>query len=412
MTQNQKIEPKLRFPWFSDDWKTYLLWKIWNFKNWVNKWKEDFWFWIPFVNLMDVFGKTRLNLNNLWLINCNDQEINNYSLKKWDVLFIRSSVKRIWVWKTILIENDLPKVVYSWFLIRFRSDNKIQQEYKRYCFDANSVRKQILALSTSSANTNINQESLNKVKINLPVDDEQKKISSLFNTVDIKISQLKKLKKCRENYKKWIMKKIFNQEIRFKDNNWKYYPDRKLKKLSKVLIEKVDNRWKTPPVTWSWIPLIEVNALNWKSINYQKVSKFVSKSTYESWFRQHIEFWDILFTTVWATAKCSYYQWKKTACIAQNIVGLRFKRDTSEFMYYMLTYKPNNNKLKSIEMIAVQPSIKVSQMVKLQFEMPTEDEMIEIWKFLSWIDKKIEKMEKQIILSQERKKGLLQQMFV
>lgn len=208
------------------------------------------------------------------------------------------------------------------------------------------------------------------------------------------------------------MQKIFSQELRFKDDNGKKFPKWEKKKLGEVLEMVVDNRGKTPPVEKGGIPLLEVNSIGSKDVNYKAVSKFVNQETFKNWFRKYLKPGDVLFSTVGNTALCSYYDGKYKAVIAQNIVGFRFNEQMGLFMYYLLTEENNYKKMKSIEMGAVQPSIKVSQLTELFFEIPRLLEQTKIANFLSAIDEKINQTETQIQQMQEWKTGLLQKMFV
>ena len=93
------------------------------------------------------------------------------------------------------------------------------------------------------------------------------------------------------------------------------------------------------------------------------------------------------------------------------MIGLRFKKEyDSLFMYYMLTEKNNNRYIKSIQMEAVQPSIKVSQFVKLKFYIPELKVQKKISKVLSLIDDKIETFEKKVTYYNIIKKALMQKL--
>lgn len=110
------------------DWEMKELGEIGTFKNGINKSSEDFGFGFPFVNLLDVFGKSSISENESFgLINSNEIERKLYDLKKGDVLFIRSSVKPSGVGLTCVIENNLPDIVFSGFIIRYRDNNYLSE---------------------------------------------------------------------------------------------------------------------------------------------------------------------------------------------------------------------------------------------------------------------------------------------
>ena len=254
---------------------------------------------------------------------------------------------------------------------------------------------------------------ISSYKVKYPSKPEQQKIAAFLTAVDNKIEQLSKKQELLGEYKKGLMQQIFSQAIRFKADDGSEFPDWEEKKLGGMIDIVVDNRGKTPPVVKERnIPLIEVNAIGSKSIDYKKVSKFVTPETFKNWFRKYLNNGDILFSTVGQTAVCSIYFDSVKAAIAQNIVGLRFSSEDFKFMYYLLTERKNNHKFKRIEMGAVQPSVKVSQMIHIDFKIPSFPEQQKIANFLSSIDNKIEQVGKQLRESKQFKKALLQQMFV
>lgn len=250
------------------------------------------------------------------------------------------------------------------------------------------------------------------VKLNFPRKEEQEKIASFFSLIDDKISLQSDKVEALKDYKKGMMQKIFSRELRFKDDDGRDYPEWENIELKEVIELTIDNRGKTPPLSQNGIPLLEVNSLGGIYPDFTKINKFVDKETYNGWFRTHIQQGDLLFTTVGATGLVSLSDSTKS-CIAQNIVGFRFKESCSpEFMYNLFNYRETIKRIKSIEMGAVQPSIKVTQLIKLKFLIPSIEEQIKIGHTLSSIDLKIEKEQEKLNSLNEYKRGLLQQMFV
>lgn len=192
------------------EWEVKKLGEIGEFKNGINKSSEDFGFGFPFINLMNVFGKATISNLKLDLVNANEKELKLYELKKGDVLFIRSSVKKSGVGETSLVMEDLVDTVFSGFLIRFR-DTKIRLDlgFKKFCFAERKFRENLIALSTTSANTNINQESLNELEISIPCLAEQTKIANFLSAIDEKIEYCGDQIGKTEQYKKGLLQEMF-----------------------------------------------------------------------------------------------------------------------------------------------------------------------------------------------------------
>ena len=113
-------------------------------------------------------------------------------------------------------------------------------------------------------------------------------------------------------------------------------------KLKKIVEKVIDNRGKTPPLVDNGYELLEVNAVNESSRtpDYQKVRKFVSKDTYENWFRTgNITYNDILIPTVGTIGGCCISK-QERGSIAQNLIALRINKqiaDPDYIFYYFRT---------------------------------------------------------------------------
>ncbi|CAM3084549.1 restriction endonuclease subunit S [Flavobacterium frigoris] len=313
------------------------------------------------------------------------------------------------------IENDYPNLFVPdrlWMTTIDKNNNNAKMLSIILSSEKTMGKISNIATGTSGSMKNISKPNFLNLVIAMPKLPEQTKITTFLTAVDEKLTSLNQKKTLLEQYKKGVMQQIFSQELRFKDDNGNDFADWEEKKLGDLLSLVIDNRGKTPPVQSEGIPLLEVNSLGSKEVKYNVVSKYVNESTFKNWFRKYLETGDVLFSTVGNTALCSYYSAKYESVIAQNIIGLRFSNDLGLFMYYLLTEQNNYFKFKQIEMGAVQPSIKVSQMTELYFSLPCLPEQTKIANFLSAIDVKINHWQEQIDQTTIWKKGLLQQMFV
>jgi type I restriction enzyme S subunit len=206
-----------------ENWNAYVLSELGEFKNGINKDKSSFGFGVPFVNLMDVFGKSSIKNSSFSLVDATEKEQEIYNLQAGDILFVRSSVKPEGVGQTCVVVESLASTVYSGFLIRFRPDSKlINWQYATHCFDGSRFRQRLLVHSTVAANTNINQESLKQLAIQLPPLPEQKAIAALLSTWDEAIEKTERLIQAKEKRFKWLLRELISEPRNTQKNTeWK-----------------------------------------------------------------------------------------------------------------------------------------------------------------------------------------------
>jgi len=213
----QLLSGKKRLKGFKGEWEEVRLGDLGDFKNGINKSKKDFGIGNPFVNLMDIFGKPVTRMQKFGLVKVSEDEIENFNLIKGDILFVRSSVKPEGVGLTTLIEEDLPKTVYSGFIIRFREfENVLSHEFKKHCFYNPDFRKSLIIRSSVSANANINQDNLKKLKIKLPNIKEQKVLADILNQADLEIQKTKNYLTQLQEQKQGLMQQLLTGQKRVK----------------------------------------------------------------------------------------------------------------------------------------------------------------------------------------------------
>lgn len=101
------------------------------------------------------------------------------------------------------------------------------EEFKRFA----------IAQKRGGTRTRLYFNRLIQLNLSIPTLPEQQKIAAFFKAVDEKVQQLDKKKDLLEQYKKGVMQKILNQEIRFKDNDGNDFADWEEKQLNELLTE-------------------------------------------------------------------------------------------------------------------------------------------------------------------------------
>lgn len=288
-------------------------------------------------------------------------------------------------------------------VIWLKNKNLVSSKFVNYSFKTRPVRKQVIGGAAITTVATFTIDNAKNTKILFPPLPEQKRIVGVLGVWDEILEKLGRKIEVKKNIKKGLMQNLLMGEKRVGDFSEKWEE----KKLGEICDFIVDNRGKTPPIIENGIPLVEVNAMGNKNINYNKINKFVSEEIFKSWFRKYLENGDILFSTVGRTAMTSLYSDSVKACIAQNIVGLRFSNQNDAFMYYLLSEDRNNFKFKRIEMVAVQPSVKVTQMIKLKFKIPSLEEQKAIAAILMAADEELAELLRKQKLYEEQKRFLL-----
>ena len=183
----------------------------------------------------------------------------------------------------------------------------------------------------------------------------------------------------------------------------------KLKDISKT----IDNRGKTPPndSAETPYPLIEIASLrtDGRIATYRNCIKYVTKDIYEKWFRSgHPRQKDILMSTVGSLAELKLF-WGNKGSIAQNIVAFRCL-DPYMAMYLYQYLARKQHELAAYEIGSVQASIKVSQVVDYDIDIPPHELLEKFDNIATCITEQIYTNEAEIDVCHRIQEVLLQQL--
>ena len=264
---------------------------------------------------------------------------------------------------------------------------------------------------------NISKPNVENFKFSCPLFHEQEKIGTFFTNLDNLITlHQRKLKKLKN------IKSAYLSEMFPKDGE--LYPKRRFagfndpweqRKLWELADKAVDNRGKTPPLDINGThPLIEVASLGTGSPDYSKVEKYLNDYSFEHHLRDYIKKGDILFSTVGSIGLVSLMDNQENAAIAQNIVAFRAKENySSEYLYAMFSTESNKAKAYRIVMGAVQPSIKVSQLINVEYCITNDKKEQElIGKLFLQLDNLITLHQRKLEKIEALKQAYLSEMFV
>jgi len=387
MTEVKNI-PRLRFPEFHGEWIESLLGDIAKFSKGKGISKSDIFdngeyecirygeLYTHYNEVIDkVISKTDFN-NNPVLSEINDVIIPASGETALDIATASCVLK-----SGVLLGGDLN-------IIR----SKVNGVFLSYYLN-NKRKKEIARLSQGNSVVHVYPSQLKTLKIFIPQTTEYDEIAEFLTVVDKRIELLEKKKTLLKTYKKGVMKKIFNQEIRFKDDNGNDFPDWEEKRLEDVL-------------------------------NYEQPTKYLVDST------DYSDSYDLPVLTAGKSFILGYTN--ETTGVYSNLPTIIFDDFTTSFHYVdfefkmkssamkMLTVKSNNYNLKLVFeimknlrfVLSEHKRYWISEYSQMFISIPSIEEQTKISNFSNQLDTQIELLETQIDKSKTWKKGLLQKMFV
>jgi len=259
---------------------------------------------------------------------------------------------------------------------------------------------------------------LSEVKINLPSLPEQEKIADFLSTVDKKIQALTKKKDLLESYKKGVMQKIFNQEIRFKKEGGSDYPEWEEDRIESRIDYLSGYAFKGANITEdsSGIPLMRgVNITEGIVRHSDDLDKYYDANV-DGLEKYEVKIGDIVIGMDGSkvgrnSARITYVD--EGALLVQRVARLREISGTNlEFIYHHINSISFHRYVDRVKTSSGIPHISSKQIKDFKIGFPCIEEQAKIASFLTSIDNKINVVTSQIDKMKEWKKGLLQQMFV
>jgi len=409
--------PQLRFPEFSGNW-------------------EEVPFYDCLNDILDFRGRTPLKIGMDWgggnIISLSANNVKNgYIDFNAECHLGSGELYEKWMGKVKLVKNDIvftmeaplgkallvpddKRYILSQRVVAFKTKDYIDNLYFIQLIWSNKFQNTVDRLSTGSTAKGINQKSLKKVFVNIPLKPEQQKIAAFLTAVDTKIEQLSKKKALLGEYKKGLMQQIFSQAIRFKADDGSDFPNWEEKKLGDVVSTPVsDGPHLTPKFVKQGVPFLSVNNLVESKIDFSNV-RYIS-------IDDHLVFskkckpkkGDVLLGKAASVGKVAFVETDVEFNIWSPIAMIRpGNSNFSKYIYYCFQTRFILNQISKFTNSSSQGNIGMGDINKIIIKLPNKLEQTKIANLLSSIDSKIEQVGKQLRESKQFKKALLQQMFV
>jgi type I restriction enzyme S subunit len=412
--------PSLRFPEFEENWRVKKLGDVMNFKvtnsfsrenlNYENGNVKNIHYGDIHTKFQTLFDITREFVPFI------NEEISigriseDFYCKEGDIIFADASEDLNDVGKSIEIINLNNEKLLSGLhtLLARPIENTFEIGFNGYLLKTNTVRTQIQKESQGSKVLSINVGRVSGINITFPTLKEQNKIANFLTTVEDKLQTLKQKKTLLDQYKKGVMKRLFSQEIRFKDDNENDYPDWEEKKLGDLCNYKNGGSFEKFVSIEGIYNLISLNSID---IN-GKLKKQHKKVTITDNSLQKGDLIMVLSDVAHGNfLGLTDIIPNNEFVLNQRMAALKPKTDFNSF--YLKTFiNYNQSYFKLMGQGSSQLNLSKGDVENFIVKLPIFEEQTKIAIFLSSIDEKINHCQEQIANTEVWKKGLLQQMFV
>ncbi|MEP5254332.1 MAG: restriction endonuclease subunit S [Winogradskyella arenosi] len=383
----KQLIPQLRFPKFNGAWNISNLNNLTDIYDGTHQTPEYVNQGIPFVSVESIG-----DITNAKKFVTKEAFEKDYKIKPriGDILMTRITAGIIG--NTAIITNNNPLAYYVSLALIRRKNEELTVGYLNHSINSVQFKKELHRRIIHIAfPKKINLGEIGLCKISYPTLPEQQKIAAFLTDIDDKITKLTKKKELLEQYKKGIMQKIFNQELRFKDENGNAFPKWVEKKLGEVAIKQSSNISANT---------IEDNVGEYKIYGASGLLKKID------FYREEEPYVSIVKdgAGVGRTLLCDAY-----SSVLGTLDIIKPKKGVNLYFIYCLLN--NLNFLKFITGSTI-PHIYFKDYSTVKIKIPSLAEQTKIANFLSDIDLKIEALNTKIENSKSFKKGLLQKMFV
>ncbi|WP_222888903.1 restriction endonuclease subunit S [Enterobacter sp. C2] len=193
------------------NWKTTKLLDHYDIRSGLSKPAKDFGSGHPFLTFKDVFYNyfTPDELGDL--VQSNDKERENCSVKRGDVFLTRTSETMHELGMSCVALQDYENATFNGFCKRLRphQNSELVPEYVGYYLRSPKFRQSMLAFSTMSTRASLNNEMIGRLEISYPPEEEQIEIARVLKNLDDKITLNRQINQTLEQMAQALFKSWF-----------------------------------------------------------------------------------------------------------------------------------------------------------------------------------------------------------
>ena len=165
---------------------------------------------VRLVNYLDIYRKHKLKASDFnHVVSASQYKINKCDVKKGDIFFTPSSETKIDIASSAIAIEDMPSIVYSYHIVRFRPKINLDLDFSAYMFMGHNFRKQASRYSEGSGQRYVISKSLfGKLEVPVPKLHNQVKIARVLDSAYEEISLFKAMLKNYELQRRGLIQEL------------------------------------------------------------------------------------------------------------------------------------------------------------------------------------------------------------
>lgn len=364
---------------------------------------------VPFIRSQNV-NHDRLLLEDLVFISQEiDQSMAGSRVYPNDILL---NITGASIGRSCVVPEDFERGNVNQHVCIVRLNSGYSPQYLQCLLSSYGGQKAIMQTQAGGGREGLNFKSVRSLSFHFPKSSEQTKIAEFLTAVDERVQGLSKKKELLEQYKKGVMQKIFNQEIRFTQNDDTPFPDWEEKELGQISF-KPSNRNNDENITDVLTNSAIKGIVNQQDYFDKDIAVQGNLGNYHI-----VDINDFVYNP--RISNSAPVGPLNRNNVTQGVMSplytvLRFAEGNLDYLECFFSTASWHKYMHSIANFGARHdrmNVTTADFAKMPIPFPHVDEQKKIADFLSAINDKITVVTNQLDAAKNFKKGLLQQMFV
>lgn len=308
--------------------------------------------------------------------------IQKFFVREGDLFFVRSSVKRDGIGLVSMSSRSTDEAIHCGFVIRFRPNLElINSRFLVYLLRSPEYRQKIIGVSGGAAITNISQDTLGKIEINLPPLPAQRKIAVVLSAYDDLIEVNKRRIRLLEEmaqavFREWFVEFDYPGHGKFEvvssplGDIPKGWTAKEMQEIADV-IDCLHSKKPSRQESGSGVLLQLFNIANGGKLDMSEKYS-ISEDDYKMWTRRiEVHGGDCVITNVGRIAAVAQAPKGTKAALGRNMTGVRPRLIPPTYLIeYLLSSHMENEVNRKKDAGAIMDSLNVRGIIKLNVLIP------------------------------------------